>query len=241
MNAVEAAWRLLFQQSPIILNNGIAQNMPGGILPIMALTQAANFAEGLLSGGDVTNLDNFFANFVPVPGGTLIDQQIGKYPFANQAVAANATIQQPLRISFMMICPAQLELGYLTKLAVITALQSALYQHNTSGGTYTLATPFFFYTNCVMLSMEDASVTSSQQPQNTFRLNFEKPLITLSDAQAAQGSMLSKVTQGLPTNAIWSGISPTINQPLSLAGGALVPSVANSGASTIAAPTGPPL
>ena len=240
MDAIRAAWRLLFQQSPIILNNGIATNMPGGILPIMVLTQAENFVQGLLSGGDITNMDRFFANFVPVPGGTLINQTIGKYPFANQAVAANATIQQPLRMSFLMICPAQETLGYLAKLAVIEALRTTLYQHNTSGGTYTLATPFYFLPNCVMLGMSDASNTQSGQPQNTFRLDFEKPLLTLEDAQAAQGSLMNKITQSLKIDGepTWSGAGPSINMPPSLTGSGLIPSA--GGASTIAAPVGPP-
>src|SRR5579859_6827529 len=94
-----AAYKLSFQLSPIIFVGGIAQNIPFQMLPIIAITEALNFTIGLLSGGDPIDLDNFFANYQPMPGSTLIDNQYGQYPFANQSVAANALITNPLRIS----------------------------------------------------------------------------------------------------------------------------------------------
>jgi hypothetical protein len=39
-------YKLGFEISPIILQNGIAQNMPGNILPIVLLTQPASFVNG---------------------------------------------------------------------------------------------------------------------------------------------------------------------------------------------------
>src|SRR5690242_11026591 len=95
-----------------MLVDGIASAIPGQMLPIISITEAINFTAGLLSGGAGTdlsdpNLDNFFANFEPIPGARLISQQVGHYPFANQAVAANAVIPQPLPVSLLMKCPAR--------------------------------------------------------------------------------------------------------------------------------------
>ena len=77
------------------------------MLPIISITEALNFTVGILSGGENIELDDFFANYQPIPGGTLIDQDIGEYPFANQSVAANAVIAKPLKIPMMMICPVR--------------------------------------------------------------------------------------------------------------------------------------
>ena len=102
-----AAFKLSFAISPIVMTGGIASNVPGGVLPVLSISDAISFVGGLLSpGDDVLDLDDYFAYFQPLPGGTLIDQTIGMYPFANQTVAANAVIQQPLAISMLMISPA---------------------------------------------------------------------------------------------------------------------------------------
>jgi hypothetical protein len=225
MSAGLAVYKLSFQVSPIILTNGIASAIPGGMLPIIAITEAINFPLGLLSGGESLSLDSFFATFEPVAGGSLIDQKIGKYPFANQAVAANAVISQPLAISLRMSCPVRQPGGYAAKLATLMALQAALAQHNNSGGTYTIATPAFFYTDCVMIGMRDASRGGSKQPQNAWILDFEKPLLTLDQAEQAQNSLMSRITSGTAIDGppAWSGLSPTVGVPPSLAGPSIAP------------------
>ncbi len=231
-----AAYKLSFQLSPVILTGGIAGAIPGGMLPIIALTQAVNFVDGLLSGGDdLDDLDNFFANFHPLPGSTIIDQQIGEYPFANQAVAANAVIAQPYVISLRMICPASGEGGYAFKLATMLALQATLKQHNSLGGTYTIMTPSYFFTNCVMLRITDTSAAESKQAQNTWQLDFKKPLLTLEDAQQAQNNLMSQISSGTAIDGApaWSGIAPTTGNPASLAAPSLIPSASNpAGAGT---------
>lgn len=237
-----AAFRLSFQLSPIIFTNGIATNMPGGILPIIMITEALNFIDGILSGAEDIDLDNFFANFVPVPGSTLIDQQTGDYPFANQAVAANAVIKLPNRISLRMICPARDDFGYALKLATITALQAAFALHNASGGTYTIATPSYFYTNCLMDSpgMQDTSNTESKQAQNAYTLNFKQPLLTLQDAQQAQGNLMQRLTNATAINGppAWSGLQPTVGNPASLGAVGTLPAANDPSATQVAAPTG---
>lgn len=236
-------YTLSFRLSPIILTGGIASAMPGGILPIVALTQAVDFVFGLLQGAEDINLDQFFANFSPLPGATLIDNDIGEYPFANQAVAANAIIRNPLVISLLMISPAQGEGGFGIKLATMIALQATLAQHNALGGTYTIATPSFFYPNCVMLRMTDASSGADMgQPQNTWRLDFRQPLLTLQDAQQAQNNLMSQISagtqvMGLNGGVSWSGLSPTVGNPTSIASPSIIPSSAPSSGTGVASPT----
>lgn len=214
-----------FELSPIILTGGIAGQVPGGMLPIISLTQGSDFDMGILSGSEDIDPDDFFANFVPIIGGSLIDNQIGKYPFANQSVAANAIIAQPLTISLTMYCPVRNAGGYAAKLATMTALQSALKQHNFSGGTYTIATPSYYYTNCVMTGMRDASNGESKQAQNAFTLDFEQPLLTLEQAKQEENSLMSKISGGtaIQGQPAWSGLPPTVGQPGSLAGSSTIP------------------
>lgn len=200
------AFALTFTISPIILTGGIAAGM-GGILPIVAITEALNFTEGLLSGGDELDLDDFFAHFVPPPGATLVENEFGRYPFGNQAVAANAVIRMPRRVSMRMICPAKGEGGYAIKLATMLALEAALSNHNAQGGTYIVATPSFFFTNCVLLRVPDVSNNASAQAQNSWQFDFEQPLLTLQDAQAAQNNLIAQITGGVPIPGLpsWGG------------------------------------
>jgi hypothetical protein len=239
ISAGMAAFRMSFQLSPIIFTGGIAANVPGGMLPIILITEALSFVQGILAGGREINLDDFFANFAPLPGSTLLSQQIGKYPFANQAVAANSVIRQPLKISMRMVCPARGPAGYAVKLATMTALRAAFALHNASGGAYTIATPSFFYTNCLMLDMVDTSQGASQQAQNTYQLDFEQPLLTLQDAVQAQNNLMARLTAGTPVggNPTWSGLSPTVGTPPSLGAVGTIPAAGAPAGVLTAAPS----
>ena len=202
------AYKFAFQLCPIFLSGGIASLIPGQYLPIIALTEALNLPLGLISGSENIELDAFFANYIPQPGATIIDNQVAEYPFANQAVAANALIQMPLMVSMRMICPARNTLGYAAKTATMLLLQTALQQHNQRSGTYTIITPSYFYTNCIMLRMTD--VTSGQgghQAQVEWQMEFRQPLLTAAAAAAAQNSLMSKLTSGGQINGdpVWSG------------------------------------
>jgi len=203
-----AQYNLAFQISPIILQGGIAPN--NGLLPIIYLYNQ----QGLFS----TNADPnaFFAQYLPLPGSTLISNTIGTYPFANQQVAANAIIQQPLTLSMLMIAPVNQAGGYLQKLATFTALQGSLNAHCIAGGTFSIATPAFIYNNIIMTGMTDITHGGSNQQQIQWQLDFVKPLVTIQDAAAAQNSFISKVTNGgQVTNPGWSGLpygaSPVLN------------------------------
>lgn len=211
-------FRLSYELSPIVLTRGIAQGIPGG-LPIILFTQGINFLAGILGAGSNIETDDFFAHFWPLPGSTLAQNAFGKYPFANQQVAANARIKMPNRIAMRMVCPARGEVAYGVKLATMTALKMTIDLHDSLGGTYTVATPSFVYTNCVLLSLTDTSHGDSTQPQNTYTWEFEQPLLTLEDAAQAQGNLMSQITGGLPISGTPSyfGIGPaSVNNPSSL-------------------------
>lgn len=193
------AYSLANSISPIILTRGIATKL-GGYLPIIAITEVANFVDTLLSGNDIS-LDNFFAQYVPIAGGMLINNQVATYPFANQSTAANAIIAQPLPISLLMKCPVREGAGYPFKLAIMTTLQKTLSQHNNSGGTYSVVTPSYIYTDCIMVGMRDVSGGESKQFQYEWQIDFLQPLISLQAAQTALNNLMQRLTNGTPPGA----------------------------------------
>lgn len=237
MSLLSSPFQLGFDISPIILTGGGSlTNLTGGMLPIVAITEAASFVNGILNGGIETGLDDFFAHFRPLPGSTLIDNAVGHYPFANQAIAANAIITQPLRISLLMFCPAKDTGGYIAKLATMTALQNALSQHIASGGTFTVATPSFIYTNCLLLSLKDISGGETKQAQYVWQWDFEQPLITQQDADQAQNSLMQKLTNGSPTDGSLSGPGNTVGFPPSGAAPSVIPSTQSLAGASAAGP-----
>ena len=229
------AWKLAFELSPIVLVNGVVEGFPQGILPIVAITEAVNFPLGLLSGGENIDLNNFFAQFRPLPGSTLVDQEVGHYPFATQAIAANATIAQPLQIAMEMIVPARGTLGWPAKLAIMSALQAVIRNHNRSGGTYIVATPSKIYTNCLLRSLRDVSDGRTGQSQSVWQWDFEQPLITLDDAASAQNGLMSWMTRETQiSNPVWSGTTPAVGQPIAVGTSGITSAVGPS-SGTIAA------
>lgn len=215
---VRSIFELGFQKSPIILSGGVATLIPGGLLPIIALTQSVSFAQGLLSGNVNLNIDNFFADFRPLSGATLIENQLGRYPFANQGVAANAVIVQPKRVSMLMQCPPRADGSMTSRLLTLTALQQVLTLHISQGGLFTVATPSFLYINCVLLKLADASQgANTKHVQTAWQFDFEQPLITLDQAATSYSAMLSKIDGGLPVNGelAWSGTSTSVGSAVS--------------------------
>lgn len=229
------AWKLSFQISPIVLTGGIAGQIPGAMLPIIALTEAADFVTGLLSGGSPDDdLDQYFAHYYPAAGGKLITNMIGKYPFANNQTAANAVIVNPNTVSLIMECPAKGESAYALKFATFTALQYALSNHVNSGGLFTVMTPAFPYTNGILIGLTDVSNTGPRQPQSRWQWDFEFPLLNQSQAQAAQNSMMSKLSSGLPSTGATSGTDLTVGSTNSLATGAVSPVASNTAGTSLA-------
>lgn len=209
MSVLSSTYRLSFEISPIILTGGIAPAATGGMLPIVAITEASNFTQGLLNGQISTNLDNFFAHFNVLPGSTLINDQIGKYPFANQVVAANAIIAQPLNVSLRMVCPANKSGGIFSKFMTMAALQYALQKHRAAGGTYAVCTPTFIYTGCILTNLVDITGEDGTQKQREWRWDFEQPLTTLQASQGMFNNLMQKIKSGTQiTNTAWSQATP---------------------------------
>ena len=221
----KATFKLGFEISPIILTDGLAKALPGGMLPIVTILQAANLGMGLLSGHIELGLDDYLCHFAPLPGSTLINNDVGLYPFANIDVAANAVIKQPLNISMRMDCPINQEAGYISKFMTISALKGTLDYHISLGGSFIVATPSYIYQDCLLLELSDISNGESLQVQNSWRWDFMKPLVTMADANNAQSTLMGKLTGGnLVSNPTWSGlgtnIAPTLFPALSsLVGG----------------------
>ena len=211
---------LSFQVCPIILTGGITANAPGSALPMLSLFYPSG---GPLNLPTILDLDDAFGAFNVVAGGQLILQTIAKYPFANQSVGANAVIEEPLTLSFVMDAPMRpmsTPTGinknvWAIKQMVFSALKATLQSHNIAGGTYTVATPAYLYTNMVMTALTDNSRGNSSLPQNAWRFDFERPLVALADLQDAQNALTSQLTNQVFTTGNIGGqrVGSTIAQP----------------------------
>jgi hypothetical protein len=184
------------------------------MLPIISLF-ATGETNALGLPFDMGDLDDAFGAFNVLPGGTLVSQQIAKYPFANQWVAANAVIREPLTLSIIMDAPMRGPNAWQIKASVFTALKTTLDRHNNIGGTYTVYTPAYMYENLVMISMTDNSRGNNSLPQNAWRFDFEKPLVTMQDLQGAQNIQMRLLSGGLPSNGRLTGQQP--GQPFGFA------------------------
>jgi hypothetical protein len=218
----QTAYQLSFQISPIIYTGGVAQFIPGGMLPVVALTQSLDFVSGLLSGGSEDDLANFFAHFKPQSGAKLNSNQYGMYPFANQSVAANATISEPLVLSMLMTLNVK---SVATRLATMSALKKMNDLHTNMGGTFTVATPSYIYTNCLLKDLTCVGETG-KMVQNVWQWDFLQPLLTQEAAQLAYNGMMMNVANAVPSTGALSGLE-VVGSPLSLAAPSVMPSALN--------------
>lgn len=193
-SAGRAAFQLAYETSPIWLSGGLATQLGIGIsLPVSALLLGLNTQ----SPGPV---------FYPLPGSTLNETDVATWPFANQATAGNATVSNVLHVSMMMICPVSGPGGWTLKLATFVALKATLDMHTAMGGTFTVLTPAYPYSNCILRRLVDVSPGGEgKQVQQMYQWDFEMPLITLSAAAAAMNTFMSKITNGLPNDGTLSG------------------------------------
>ena len=188
-----------------------------------------------LAGADLSPITDFMpffspeTRFVVMEGATTVNQSIGMYPFANQSVAANATIQQPLTVSMRLISPVTEPGGYGSKNQSFTAFFNSLQAHNNAGGVYYVYTPSYTYLNCVLLNCEDiTSGNENTQRQIEWQLDFIQPILTIQGAIAAENRLISLLSAGqmVPPNAqnglSWSGQAGSSGgvpgNPASLAG-----------------------
>ncbi|MEQ9902573.1 hypothetical protein [Pectobacterium aroidearum] len=206
MSFTRGIYTLGFEISPVILCGGVAEGIPGGMLPIVAITQSASFVTGLLSGSlNLVDLDKYFCHWRPIQGATMIDYDIARYPFANQRVAANALLAQPNRVSLMMDAPVNENTGAMTKLVTFSALQAVLQAHANLGGTFIVATPSLIYSNCILRTVKDASASNEGLPQRSWLWDFEQPLITEKDSKRAENSFFNKINGGdKVTDSAWT-------------------------------------
>lgn len=234
-----AAWQLAFELSPIVLTGGIASAIPGGALPIIAITEVFQLIGDSLTGAGPLDNNAYFAHYTPLPGSTIADNQIGNYPFANSSVAANAIIAQPKLISMLMICPALND--YAVTLATMLTLKLTLDSHDAAAGTYTVVTPKAFYTNLIRVKMTDVSTRETKQAQNAYQIDFVQPLLTQEQAASAQSSLMSKLSAGTQIDGTptWSGLSTSAGQPTSLGAVTAPTSQSLPASSTIGLPTPP--
>lgn len=199
-----ASYKVAFQISPIFLQGGIAQNAAGIALPLLVLLQAIDIG-GLFGSSSSGTLDNFFGNFQPLPGATLIDFETSTFPAFNQVTAANAVIAKPLTISMAMTAPVKDSVRWGIKLATMAALQSMLSRHGSSGGTYIVGTPSFFYTGCILTNLRDITPASSKQSQAVWQFDFFQSLTALTAADNAYNAQMAQLAAGLPTTGAISG------------------------------------
>ncbi len=215
-------YRLGFEISPVILCEGIAQAIPGGMLPIVALTQSASFVTGLLSGAsNLTNMDKYFCHWRAAQGGTMLDYEIGRYPFANQTVAANALLAMPLQISLLMDAPVNENTGAMTKLVSHSALQATLQAHANLGGTFIVATPALIYSGCILKNVRDVTGGggSDPTPQRQWLWSFEQPLVSEKQSDRAVNTFLNKIGAGDKiTDGAWTSTANALGNT-SLGGG----------------------
>jgi hypothetical protein len=202
-------YQLGFEISPIILTNGIADFWFGKMLPIVALTEGPNALVTALAGGNSFDLDKFFAHFTPLPGSTLLNYNIGSYPFANQTVAANAIIAEPLSISLRMNIPVNRRGGHTAKLATMVLLQALLQQHAEQGGTYAIVTPAAIYTGCILTKLVDVSSGANPIPQSAYQFDFTKPLTSMQGAQGAYSAFMDKQARQVYSVGSWSAVPGT--------------------------------
>lgn len=230
MSPGEVAFKLAFQICPIYLTGGIAGSMPGATVPLISFTQGDIFGSILDIGlSSEEDLDRFFAHFRPLPGATLLNNSVGQFPFANRAVAANAIIFEPLQVSLLMTCPVQTLGGYPMRQSTLSSLKRTLDAHNLAGGTYSIATPGYLYTDCLFVRMTDASTGETKQVQYQYQLDFLQPLVTQEGAQQAYNNLMSVIgaqTQLQPNGQgqiSWSGLGNTVNNDASGASTTVVP------------------
>lgn len=239
-------FRRSYEIAPIIFVGGVAQNMTGGKIPVTSFTESGSFSDGPTdSANSQQSLDGYFAHFYPEAGSTLVDNEIAHWPFANQAVAANAVITKPLRLSMIMVCPADgVDTTLDDKQSIITSLQGTIQQHITQGGWFDVATPAFLYQGLLLISIDDVSEydEDGSQVQNKYRWTFEQPIITQQQAQAAYNTSMGKIASGTQVSGDPPGSNPAasaVGQPSSNVAQNVIPAAANTTGANVTPPGGP--
>lgn len=194
---------LATQIAPIILVNGIAQQLGSdGMMSILVLTEGS-------SDPGYSDINEYFAQFRPAPGSTLEDWTAADYPFASFVMAANAMVQNALKVSLLMNCPARPgSNNYLQRPAKFASLKGMLDAHVSQGGTFIVVTPAYTYMNCLLVRLADITPTDSKQAQVLYQWDFVMPLITQAAASQSYNAVYNKLANGLPTSNPLMNSSP---------------------------------
>jgi hypothetical protein len=75
--------------------------------------------------------------------------------------------------------------------------------------------------------MADVTGGETKQVQAAYQIDFEAPLITLSQTVAAQNSLMGKLQSALPSSGSLSGIVTTIGNDISGVYGSVITSATN--------------
>jgi hypothetical protein len=215
-------YQLAYQISPLYLTGGITGNQPSSIQPFLSYVMPGaftilgpDFLPSAFQTYNTDDLNNAFGSFSVIPGGTLNKNTIAKYPFANQFVAANAAIREALNLSLIWDTPMRGPGAWDIKLATMTAIKKIFDAHVNIGGTFTIATPAYIYTNMLLTGLTDNSRGTVPLPQNAWRFDFERPLVVQAELQQAYNlnQQLLKMTNGLPSTGAITGIFATLGMP----------------------------
>jgi hypothetical protein len=219
------AWKAYYQVCPIYLTGGIAGSGSGNTVSLIQLLTAASVvpvvgigpqqptnlggALGPQQPQTVVSLDDAFGAFNVLPGGTLLVYTVPKYPLADQTMAANATVREPLTLSLVWETPMRGANAFTIKAQTMIQLKGLLDNHCNAGGMFTVFTPSYFYSNLILTALTDTSRAGNPLPQNAWRWDFERPqVVTLDEGQGVQSQLLQKVTGGIPTTGALTGASP---------------------------------
>lgn len=228
-------YQVSYQVSPIILVGGVAGT---GMLPIVSVLSSNNYKQGVLGPSDAVDTGDYFGQFRVVPGHTLMRNEVATYPLANQTVAANAVITQPLELSVEMLVPANERYPLSRKLSIMTALKSMLDEHTAKGGWYNVATPSYIYQGCLLTGLQDDSEDGDgAQVQTRWLWTFMQPLLTAQAAQAAQNQAMNKISSQTKNAGDPPGSRPIaagISQPSANIVQNVVPSASSPQGSNIA-------
>jgi hypothetical protein len=198
-SVANTAFALAYEWSPIIFTGGIFQFSPVGF-PILAITQSLSVAGTLTSavidGGNIDPFAQPLFTWRPLPGSTLWEAEIAEYPFYTNQIAANAQVQRPLRVSMVGICPAGAGTPWSLKIATMFALRAVIQSHIDAGGTFTVVTPSYVYTNCLLTNFVDVSTGDTNQPQVAWQLDFVQPLIAFPEADAILNDFMGTISNG---------------------------------------------
>lgn len=216
--------KLGYEISPILLTGGVAEKLKGTV-PILLYTQAVATMNGLIAGGlhghlNIPDLDNMWCTWNQLGNSTLVDNDVATYPFANQTLAANAVVTQPLTVSMQMRCPPRGPGAMVTKLATLQALSAVLNKHVTMGGTFVVITPGQIYTDMILKKMTDTSPQPDKQPSSQFRLDFVRPLTQIDATVQKSATLISKLSGGMPGIGGWgsTGSGNLLEGPLTSLG-----------------------